>query len=67
VVWGFVAFSIFVSLLSYLLIHCVKTLVSLLLNSKDNELIIHHYDETLAVWDVENENERPTIPQFQKK
>jgi hypothetical protein len=37
-----------------------------LLNSKDNELIIHHYDEALAVWDVENENERPTIPQFQK-
>jgi hypothetical protein len=36
------------------------------LNSKDNELIIHHYDEALAVWDVENENERPTIPQFQK-
>jgi hypothetical protein len=35
-------------------------------NSKDNELIIHHYDEALAVWDVENENERPTIPQFQK-
>jgi hypothetical protein len=37
----------------------------LLLNSKDNELIIHHYDEALAVWDVENENQRPTIPQFQ--
>jgi hypothetical protein len=37
-----------------------------LLNSKDNELIIHHYDEALAVWDVANENERPTIPQFQK-
>jgi hypothetical protein len=47
-------------------IHGVKKLVSLLLNSKDNELIIHHYDEALAVWDVENENERPTIPQFQK-
>jgi hypothetical protein len=46
--------------------HGVKKLVSLLLNSKDNELIIHHYDEALAVWDVENENERPTIPQFQK-
>jgi hypothetical protein len=41
-------------------------LVSLLLNSKDNELIIHHYDETSAVWDVDNENERATIPQFQK-
>jgi hypothetical protein len=37
-----------------------------LLNSKDNELIIHHYDEALEVWDVENENEIPTIPQFQK-
>jgi hypothetical protein len=23
-------------------------------------------DEALAVWDVENENERPIIPQFQK-
>jgi hypothetical protein len=31
-----------------------------------NELIIHLYDEALAVWDVENENERPTIRQFQK-
>jgi hypothetical protein len=29
-----------------------------------NELIIHHYDEALAVWGVENENEKPTIPQF---
>jgi hypothetical protein len=47
-------------------INGVKELVSLLLNSKDNELIIHHYDEALAVWDVENENERATIPQFQK-
>jgi hypothetical protein len=47
-------------------IHDVKKLISLLLNSKNNELIIHHYDETSAVWDVENENERPTIPQFQK-
>jgi hypothetical protein len=47
-------------------VHGVKKLVSQLLNSKDNELIIHHYDEALAVWDVENENERPTIPQFQK-
>jgi hypothetical protein len=28
--------------------------------------IIRHYDQALAVWDVENENERPTIPQFQK-
>jgi hypothetical protein len=44
-----------------ILIHGVKKLVSLLLNSKDNELIIHHYDEASAVWDVENENERPTI------
>jgi hypothetical protein len=47
-------------------IHGVKKLVSQLLNSKDNELIIHHYDEALVVWDVENENERPTIRQFQK-
>jgi hypothetical protein len=47
-------------------IHGVKKLVFQLLNSKDNELIIHHYDEALAVWDVENENERPTISQFQK-
>jgi hypothetical protein len=39
-------------------IHVVKKLVSLLLNS--------NYDEALAVWDVENWNERPTIPQFQK-
>jgi hypothetical protein len=46
--------------------HGVKKLVSLLLNSKDNELLTHHYDEALAVWDAENENERPTIPQFQK-
>jgi hypothetical protein len=47
-------------------IHGVKKLVSLLLNSKNKELIIHHYDEALGVWGVENENERPTIPQFQK-
>jgi hypothetical protein len=47
-------------------IHGVKKLVSLLLNSKDSELIIHHYDEASAVWDVENENKRPTIPQYQK-
>jgi hypothetical protein len=47
-------------------IHGVKKLVSLLLNSRDNKFIIHDYDETLAIWDVENENERPTIPQFQK-
>jgi hypothetical protein len=47
-------------------INGVKKLVSLLLNSKDNELIIHHYDEALAVWGVENENQIPTIPQFQK-
>jgi hypothetical protein len=47
-------------------INGVKKLVSLLLNSKDNELNIHHYDETLAVWGVANENEIPTIPQFQK-
>jgi hypothetical protein len=33
-------------------IHGVKKLLSLLLNSKDNELIIHQYDEALAVWDV---------------
>jgi hypothetical protein len=45
--------------------HGVKNLVSLLLNSKDNELI-HHYDEASAVCDVKNENERPIIPQFQK-
>jgi hypothetical protein len=48
------------------LIRGVKKLVFLLLNSKDSELIIHHYDEALAVWDVENEYERPTVPQFQK-
>jgi hypothetical protein len=48
------------------LINGVKKLVSLLLNSKDNELNIHHYDEALAVWGVANENEIPTIPQFQK-
>jgi hypothetical protein len=47
-------------------IHSVEKLVSLLLNSKNNALTIHHYDDALAVWDVENENERPTIPQFQK-
>jgi hypothetical protein len=47
-------------------IHGVKKLVSLLLNSKDNELIIHHYDKAVAVWDVENEKKSPTIPQFQK-
>jgi hypothetical protein len=47
-------------------INGVKNLVSLLLNSKDNELNIHHYDEALAVWGVANENEIPTIPQFQK-
>jgi hypothetical protein len=44
-------------------INGVKKLVSLLLNSKLN---IHHYDEALAVWGVANENEIPTIPQFQK-
>jgi hypothetical protein len=38
-------------------VHGVEKLVSLLLNSKDSELIIiHHYDEASAVWDVENEN-----------
>jgi hypothetical protein len=47
-------------------INGVEKLVSLLINSKDNELIIHHYDGALEVWNVENENERPTIPQFQK-
>jgi hypothetical protein len=31
-------------------IHGVRKLVSLLLNSKDNELIIHRYDEALAVF-----------------
>jgi hypothetical protein len=59
--WEFAAFPIFASLLSYLQFMVLK-LVSLLLNSKANELIIHHYDEASAVWDVENENERPTIP-----
>jgi hypothetical protein len=44
---------------------CQKSCFSII-KFKDNELIIHHYDEALAVWDVENENERPTIPQFQK-
>jgi hypothetical protein len=47
-------------------INGVKKLVSLLLNSKDNELNIPHYDEALAAWGVANENEIPTIPQFQK-
>jgi hypothetical protein len=47
-------------------IHGVKKLVSLLLNSKDNKLIIRHYDEALAVWYAENENEIPTIAQFLK-
>jgi hypothetical protein len=47
-------------------INGVKKLVSLLLNSKDNELNIHHYDEALAVWGVANENEIPTITEFQK-
>jgi hypothetical protein len=47
-------------------INGVKKLVSLLLNSKDNELNIHHYDEALTAWGVANENEIPTIPQFQK-
>jgi hypothetical protein len=46
-------------------INGVKKLVSLLLNSKDNELNIHHYDEALAAWGIANENEIPTIPQFQ--
>jgi hypothetical protein len=65
--WEFVAFPIHICLPAFLSsIHGVKKLVSLLLNSKDNELIIHHYDEALAVWNVENENERPTIRQFQK-
>jgi hypothetical protein len=66
VVLEFAAFPIFASLLFLSSIHGVEKLVFLLLNSKDNELIIHHYDEASAVWDVENENERPTIPQFQK-
>jgi hypothetical protein len=43
-------------------INGAKKLVSLLLNSK---LIIHHYDEALAVSGVENENEKPPNPQFQ--
>jgi hypothetical protein len=60
--WEFPAFPIFASLLSS--IHGVKKLVSLLLNSKVNELIIHHYDEALAVWDAENKYARPTISQF---
>jgi hypothetical protein len=41
-------------------IHGVKKLVSLLFNLKNNK----QYDEASAVWDVENENDRPTIPQF---
>jgi hypothetical protein len=63
--WEFTAFPLFASLRSYLqfLVH-IKKLVPLLLNSK--ELFILHYDEASAMWDVENENERPTIPQFQK-
>jgi hypothetical protein len=47
-------------------IHGVKKLVSLLRNSKDNELITHHYDEASAVWDVENENDRSTIPNVKR-
>jgi hypothetical protein len=47
-------------------IHDVKKLVPLLLNSKDNELITHHYDEASAVWDVENENDRSTIPNVRR-
>jgi hypothetical protein len=31
-------------------LHGIEKLVSQLLNSKDNELIIHHYDEALAVF-----------------
>jgi hypothetical protein len=42
-------------------INGVKKLVSLLLNSKDNELNIHHYDEALAAWGVANENEINSI------
>jgi hypothetical protein len=64
VVWEFVAFPIFASLLFYLQLMGLKSLF--LYYSKDNEFIIHHYDEALAVWDVEDENERATIPQFQK-
>jgi hypothetical protein len=44
----------------------IYLLFYLLLNSKDNELNIHHYDEALAVWGVANENEIPKIPEFQK-
>jgi hypothetical protein len=64
--WEFAAFPKFCLPAFLSSIHCVKKLVSLLLNSKDNELIIHHYHVASAIWDVENENERLTIPQFQK-
>jgi hypothetical protein len=47
-------------------IHGVKKLVSLLLNSNDNELIIHYHDEASTVWDVENENERPKFHNFRR-
>jgi hypothetical protein len=60
--WEFVVFLLFASSAFLSSIHGVKKLVSLLLNSKDNELITHHYDEASAVWDVENENDRSTIP-----
>jgi hypothetical protein len=32
----------------------------------EEKYIFIFHDEALAVWDVENENERPTIPQFRK-
>jgi hypothetical protein len=47
-------------------VHGVKKLVSQLLNSKDNEHIIHHYDEGLVVWDIENESKRPTFHNFRR-
>jgi hypothetical protein len=32
----------------------------------EEKYIFIFHDEALAVWDIENENERPTIPQFWK-
>jgi hypothetical protein len=62
--WEFVAIPIFASLLSYLQLMGLKSLFLYYYIQMINELIIHHYDEALAVWGVENENEKPTIPQF---
>jgi hypothetical protein len=47
-------------------INGVKKLVSLLLNSKDNELIIHHYDEALAVWGIEMRTKNQQFHNFRR-